>query len=243
MKHYPNTYLYDSEVGKVNSWEYYFTQPDTLTLEEALSCEKYIIGRDTAIHAWPSQSAAAFYNEDGRLDYWRRLCKKYIHFTQPVLDGVERELKKFAGKRVLGVMVRGTDYVAMKPHGHPVQPTAEQVITKVHEVMNTGKYDTVYLATEDKRIAAKFQKAFGDKLLLPEANYLNYDYDNLVFLSEYNAARENDKYLRGLEYLVSMLMLTKCTGLITSRTSGSTGIMCLSDGWEYLYVFDLGSYE
>ena len=242
MKNYPNTYLYDSEVGHVNSWEYYFTQPDTLTLEDALSCRKYIIGKDTEFHPRPSQSASAFYNEDGKLDYWRGMCRKYIHFTQPVLDGVDRELHKFAGKRVLGVMVRGTDYVALKPHGHPVQPTAEQAIIKTREVLSTGKYDTVYLVTEDKKIVAKFQEVFGDKLLLPKANYLNYDYDNPRYLADYHSDRKNDKYLRGLEYLVSMITLTKCSGLITSRTSGSTGIMCLSEGFEYLYVFDFGVY-
>ena len=242
MKHYPNSYLYDSEIGHVNSWEYYFTQPDSLTLEEALSCRKYIISKDTALHAWPSQSASVFYNEDGKLDYWRKICKKYIRFTQPVLDGVERELKKFTGKRVLGVMVRGTDYVALRPYGHPVQPTAEQAISKTLEVLNAENYDTVYLATEDKRIVAKFHEAFGDKLLLPKANYLDYDYNNPLYLASYNADRENDKYLRGLEYLVSMITLTKCKGLITSMTSGSDGIMCLSEGFEYLYVFDLGVY-
>ncbi len=244
MKHYPNTYLYDSEVGKVNSWEYYFKQPDALTLEEALSCRTYIIGKDSEGRTFlPSPSELSFHNEDGKLDYWRKLCKKYIHFTQPVLDGLDRELKKFAGKRVLGVLARGTDYAALKPHKHPIQPTAEQAISKTREVMNTGGYDVVYLATEDKNIAAKFQEAFGEKLLLPEADYIDYDYDSPELLSSYTTERKNDKYLRGLEYMISMLVLTKCNGFITSRTSGSTGVMCLSEGFEYLYVFDLGVYD
>ena len=242
MKHYPNSYLYDAEVGHVNSWEYYFTQPDSLSLEEALSCRKYIIGKDTALHSWPGIAASAFYNEDGKLDYWRKLCKKHIHFTQPVLDDLERELQKFSGKRVLGVSVRGTDYVALRPHNHPVQPTTEQAISKTCEVMNSGNYDAVYLATEDKNILAQFQKAFGEQLLSPEADYLDYDYDNPRLLCAYYEGRKNDKYLRGLEYLVSMLMLTKCSGFITSITSGSTGVMCLSEGFDYLYVFDLGVY-
>ena len=50
MKNYPNAYLYDSEVKHVNAWEYYFTQPTSLSLEDALSCKKYIIGKDTALH-------------------------------------------------------------------------------------------------------------------------------------------------------------------------------------------------
>ena len=243
MKHYPNTYLYDSEVGKVNSWEYYFTQPDSLTLEEALSCRTYIISKDTELHSWPSQAASAFYNEDGKLDYWRKLCKKYIHFTRPVLDGVERELKKFAGKRVLGVSVRGTDYTGMKPHSHPVQPTIEQAISKTREVFGTGSYDSVYLATEDRNIIAAFREEFGERLILSDRDAIDFDASAGKYITAcFNDRRENDKYLTGLEYLVSMLLLTKCNGLITSRTSGSTAIMCLSEGFDYLYVFDFGVY-
>ena len=243
MKNYPNTYLYDSEAGHVNAWEYYFTQPDSLTLEEALSCREYILGRDTVLHSRPSQSAAAFYNKDGKLDYWRRICKKYIHFTQPVLDGIERELQKFAGKRVLGVSIRGTDYSGLRPHGHPVQPTTQQCIMKTREVLCEGSYDAVYLATEDKNIIAAFREEFEEKLILPDRDAIDFDASSDKWITEcFNDRRENDKYLTGLEYLVSMLILTKCTGLITSITSGSTGIMCLSDGWEYLYVFDLGVY-
>ena len=242
MKHYPNPYLYASEVGHVNSWEYYFTQPDSLTLEEALSCRKYIISRDTQLHIKPSHSASAFYNKDGKLDYWRKLCKKYIHFTQPVLDCVEREAQKFAGKRVLGVSVRGTDYTELRPHGHPVQPTIEQAISKTHEVFGTGSYDAVYLATEDKNIIAAFQTEFGEKLILPEGDIIDFDASAGKWVSEcFNDSRDNDKYLRGLEYLVSKLLLTKCNGLITSR-SGGVYAMLFSEGFEYLYIFDLGVY-
>ena len=244
MQNYPNTYLYDSEVGNVNAWEYYFTQPDTLTLGEAISCRKYIISRDTSLHCHPSWAASAFYNEDGQLDYWRRICKKYIHFTQPVLDGVERELQKFAGKRVLGVSLRGTDYTGLKPHGHPVQPTIEQAISKTREVFGTGNYDSVYLATEDRNIIAAFREAFGEKLILSDRDAIDFDAsEGKLIIKCFDDRRENDKYLTGLEYLVSMLMLTKCSGLITSRTNGTAGIMCLSEGFDYLYVFDLGEYD
>ena len=242
MKNYLNSYLYDYEIGRVNSWEYFFEQPDSLTLEEALSCRKYILSRDCAIFPRPAQSAKFFYGEDGKLDYWRKVCRKYIHFTQPVLDGVEREMQKFCGKRVLGVSVRGTDYVALRPHGHPVQPTIEQAVSKTREVMNTGEYDAVYLATEDKHILSEFRQAFGEKLMLPECDYIDFDASDNRYVTTYFTERKNDKYLRGLEYLVSKLLLTKCNGLITSKTSGTTGIMCLSEGFKYLYVFDLGVY-
>ena len=109
--------------------------------------------------------------------------------------------------------------------------------------MNEQNFDSVYLATEDKNILAEFQKVFGEKLIISECEYIDFDYKGTRYVTTYFSKRENDKYLRGLEYFVSKLLLLECKGLITSITSGSTGLMCLSSGFEYLYVFDLGYYE
>ena len=243
MKNYKNSYLYDNELHQVNVWEYYFEQPGNIPLETALSCQKYILGKDTGLHEWPPQTAEFFYNKNGALDYWRGLCKKYIRFKPAVLEKLKELQEKTKGKKILGVSIRGTDYVAMKPHGHPIQPTPEQVIEKVHDALHEKNFDAVYLTTEDKKILAKFQTAFGEKLITLNRDYINFDYDDDKWIMAYVAERKNDRYLRGLEYLVSMLFLTKCQGLITSMTSGSSGVMCLSEGFEYLYVFDLGVYE
>ena len=242
MKNYPNAYLYPSELGRVNAWEYYFEQPGGLALDNALSCRRYILGKDAACFAWPPQSAEFFCGLDGKLEYWRALCRKYIRFTPAVLERLGHLRQKADGRRVLGVLVRGTDYAALKPKGHPIPPTAEQAIAKTREALQEEGFDAVYLATEDKVILAKFQDAFGDKLLLPEADYLDYDYGNPKYLPDIQSSRANDKYLRGLEYLVSVLFLSKCPGFITSPTSGSAGVVCLSEGFKYIYVFDLGLY-
>ena len=241
MKNYPNTYLYDDEVKHVNSWEYYFEQPDNISLEDALSCKKYILGKDTwRQKCMPSFSVKFFYNYDGELDYWRKLCKKYIRFKPEVIERLKILQDRTAGKRILGLLVRGTDYTSLKPRGHHVPPTAEQAISKAQEVMQEKNFDAIYLATEDKNILLKFQKVFGDKLILPDAEYVDYDYTNPKGLYHYIT---NAKYLRGLEYLVSMLFLSKCQGFITSITGGSIGVMYLSEGFDYLYVFDFGKYE
>ena len=244
MRTLPNTYLYDDEVGRVNSWEYYFAQPDGIQLDEALRLEDAVITKIPFpdMEMWPQVYAEFFLDYCWQLTFWRKICRKYIHFVPAVHERFRRMKEKHDGKKILGVLVRGTDYIATKPSGHPIPPTAEQAIAKAQEAMKGSNFDAVYLATEDKKIVAKFHEAFEDKLILPEADYVDYDYDNPVLLYKYNAGRSNDKYLRGLEYLVSMLFLSKCAGFITSGTSGSAGVMCLSEGFEYLYFFDLGVY-
>lgn len=242
MQSFINAYLYDNEVGKVNSWEYYFRQPVEVSLEEALSSGNYVLC-DTVLLPKPRQDIRLFYNRSGQLDYWRDICRRYIKIQPEVSSRLEGMKAKFSGKKILGVLVRGTDYVTTKPHDHPIPPTAEQAIAKCQEVMTQEGFDSVYLATEDKNILAKFQEAFGEKLLLPDSAYVDYDYSKGAWLAEYEIDRDNDKYLRGLEYLVSILFLSQCKGFITSMTSGSEGVMLLSKGFEYLYVFDLGYYD
>ena len=74
-------------------------------------------------------------------------------------------------------------------------------------------------------------------------SFLSDDHSKGNWLAYYESNRQNDKYLRVLEYLVSMLFIAKCCrGFVTCMTSGSTGVMCLSEGFDYLYVFDLGLY-
>ena len=231
MKNYPNTYLLDSEVGHVNSWEYYFEQPGGVSLEDALSSKRYILSRDTALH-------------DGQYstESYRMLVKKYIHPKQEVLDRLEVLLQKAQGRKVLGVHTRGTDMVALKLKNHCIQPTVQQVITKAREVMKEKGYDTVFLATEDKNIVAEFQSAFGDALLLPDVVYPDYDYNSGRVIDYFQAVRENYKYLSGIEYLVSILFLSKCKGFIASGSNSTAGAFRFSEGFEYYYFFDLGRY-
>ncbi len=235
MQNTPNAYLYENEIGKINAWEYYFKQPAGISVNEAKSCKKYYLSRDSIYFKRPN---IKLNNDD--LKYWRDIRRKYIKFTAPVIDGVNKLENKFKNKKVLGVLLRGTDYTSLRPKGHPIQPEPEQVILKAREVMKEKNFNAVYLATEDKNIMLKFKNYFGENLLLPEQDFINYD--GKGYLINYSGERQNDKYLRGLEYLISCVYLSRLNGFITSQTSGSTGIAVLSDGFEYLHVFNLGVY-
>ena len=242
----PNRYLLDDEVGHINSWEYYFEQPAGIELDEALSLKDSQVVTLPVGSIFPAQDGKFFGNFLGQLTFWRRICRKYIHFAPAVIERFERMKTKYKGRKILGLLVRGTDYVTTKPKYHPIPPTAEQAIAKVQEAMRDKNFDSVYLATEDKKILAKFQQVFGEKLILPEAQYVDYDYNNTDvrknLLYNYHIDRENDRYLSGMEYLVSMLFLSQCKGFITSGTNGSVVVMLLSDGFDYFYFFDLGMY-
>ena len=68
------------------------------------------------------------------------------------------------------------------------------------------------------------------------------DYKVRKGVPEYRISRENDYYLRGKEYLTTIVMLSRADCFIGGRTSGTVGMMLLSDGFEYSYVYNLGRY-
>ena len=55
-------------------------------------------------------------------------------------------------KNILGVKIRGTDYLSVKPKNHSKQPKVEQVILDVKHMDEQYNYDFIFFATEDELI-------------------------------------------------------------------------------------------
>lgn len=241
LQNHQNIYLSHKEVGKKNVWEFYFLQPGGVSLKEALKCNNVIMGSGNPTYSYPCLGKSFFENENGILDYWRGICKKSIRFNKTVENRLQKEKLIFQGKRILGVLCRGTDYVSMRPKGHPIQPSAEMVMDKVDQTLKKENFDAVYLVTEDWKIVSAFKQKYGSKLLLSKQDYIEYDYDKRNYLAAYYEDKQ-DGYNRGLDYLIALLLLIDCNGLITTMTSGSVGVMCLAKDYDFFYVFDLGYY-
>ena len=172
-------------------WEFYFQQPGGISLEDALKSKNVILGNGNMNYSFPGLSKDLFENKNGELDRWRAICKKYIFFNDAVTQRYEQEKAMFSGKKVLGVRCRGTDYVAVKPKGHPIQPNAEMVIEKAEAAMGKEGFDAVYLVTEDTQIVSAFKEKYGDKLLLSQQEYIDYDYEKKGFLVVNEKSRIN----------------------------------------------------
>ncbi len=242
MQNFRNNYLEEENVGKENAWEYFFEQPTDFSLEMAYQSKHIVLSASGIPKETPNDSISFLYNENGVLDEWRQICKKYIRLSPKIKEQINREIEKriLPNDRVLGVLARGTDYIRLKPSGHPVQPTPEQLIEKVREVMRMQNCNKVFVATEDKEIDAIFRKEFGTNYIATETEFVDYQGG---YLSQNTVERKNDKFLRGVEYLTNIVMLTKCNCMVAGRTSGTVGACLLSEGWEYSYFFDLGSYD
>lgn len=182
----------------------------------------------------------------------RKYGKLYQAFVQPnpVFQRYhEAEYERLLrGKRVLGVLCRGTDYVATKPKGHPVQPEITDVIALVSKKMKDLRCDHIYLATEEQAIHKKFEEAFPGKIIINTRQYYD-SYGQLqkgsekTLISAVHFDRENDSYLKALEYFSSIFLLSECNALIAGSCGGSRAALYLNYGkYEYYYLFNLGVY-
>lgn len=169
--------------------------------------------------------------------------KTYMPFSDELTGKIESiavRLPFGSGKRILGVLCRGTDYTNIRPYNHPVQPSLEVVLAKTDEFMERYQCQYCYLATEDREIRNAFQSRLGDKLLTTQEIY--YESDLKDTINQTNIDCHIDIHEKNMEYLTALALLSRCTCLIGGRTSGTVATLLLSQGFEATYLWDLGRY-
>lgn len=233
MQNSSNNYLEEEKRGMENAWEYYFKQPCGYSLTDIQDAQNVILsnGIITENVNYPDFRIV----EDGiQFQYWHDFFRQYLKVTDDIAGEYEKLKREFFGKeRVLGILARGTDYVASRPKNHPVQPTAEQIIIKGREIMDKYSCKKIYLATEDALIYKKMKDAFRESLIAPEMErYVAVDGENINDLVGKN----------GREYLLSIMLLAGCDCLVAGNTGGTHGALLMNRKYEYKYIFQLGTY-
>lgn len=236
MLSYGNMY---QEGRKVNAWELFFEQPAGVGLEDA---EEPVYVDCNGITDYPSY-AVDFLTDGKRMSYWREICRRHVRFSgaaeRHIGRYMERYLPEGRGRETVGVLCRGTDYTGLRPHGHPVQPDAREVAAKARQVMGRNGCRYVCLATEDRRIWEVFSDEFGENLIAPDA--ARYGDTGQNYLADVIGG-QGGAYGKGLDYLASVCLLSRCRCLVAGRTSGSVGALILSEGYDEAYLWDGGYY-
>ena len=242
MKNYPNTYLEDCEVGKINSWELFFRQISEFSIDDVYASKKYVIGNHMDID-WGNLPNIGGYCNHKKYALWHFMYHEYAVLSQEAADYCNQEevnLLKGRESQTLGVLVRGTDI--KKAKGHAVQPPLEEVIQKCKEVIQKdSRFQYIYLATEERKNEELFRKAFPDRVIVNKRTY----YDEIDYskgLSYVRTNREHDRYTRGMEYLSSIRLLSKCGGLVAGQCGGAFAAFYWNEGsYRTCYFWELGS--
>ena len=216
--------------GKENAWEVFFKQPARINLKEAYQSKNVTLTGVTLKDKVDNRLfREGVFSEQKLL----RRCSQIIKDNIVLSDEVED---------CIGVYIRGTDYVKLKPAGEFKQPDIQDVIIKVREFTQKYPDRKIFLVTEDEEYYDKIKSEFVDKLLIVSFDSFISGYDGKNYLSKTKLLND-DKKRRGIDYLVKIVMLSRCKYLISSITMGSIAAYCFNGGqYEEDYIFDLGFY-
>ena len=141
---------------KINPWEIYFNQPFGLTLNEIKNKSVKIIN----IHCnnFYRPHLEKIYDNFVFQEYWRNFVEKYVPIKEGII--IEAEKIKFAlfgnTNNILGILMRGTDFIASRPKGHFIPPNCDLVFKDMIKLDNKYKYDYFFITTEDIYIRKNF---------------------------------------------------------------------------------------
>ena len=113
------------------------------------------------------------------MNFWHNLANKYIPIKKEIINEAKIIRKKlFKGlNNILGVLMRGTDYISMRPKNHCIPPKLETMIEDIKDMDKKNKYDWIFITTEDNIIKKKLIKIFYSKAkYFSSKNLFNYNY-------------------------------------------------------------------
>lgn len=233
-----NTYMQEDRKGNV--WEYYFEQPCGYTLDDIRNSKHIIIGNGliNGSVSFPQEEIAY---DEASLAEWKAIADKYLIVKDEILQEADALKGKLFGKeRFLGVLLRGTDYVNSRPKDHPVQPTVEQALEKMDSLLAEYRFEKIYLATEDAGIYDRLLEKYGEKLIAMNVDrYITSGAENI---NDISVKQRADKYQIGKEYLINILLLSKCDYLFAGNAGGSQGALLFRNITSPKYIFNLGKY-
>ena len=226
-------------ISNINPWEFFFDQSYGQRLENVKRKAKRIKYFECKSKFRPRVSI--FYNKILQ-SFWHNLSKFYMPIKINILTEARAIFKRLFNDshNILGILMRGTDYITHKPKGHYIPPTPSMVIKDIKMMNLKNNYDWFFISTEDDMIRDRFIKEFGFKIKYLVLEKIKYNYKNKNFLA-YNSNVKGLKYSK--IYLINMIILSKCIDILSANTSGSIGVFILSEGFRYSKVYNLGKYK
>jgi hypothetical protein len=214
MENFVTWYNEKSKVLKTrNAWEYYFESISKIKLKEVYKSQT-VIFTDNIYHK-------NFYRDDyyksSKIKY---VFNKYVKIKKIYYDQANEFIKKnFVKSKVLGVYLRGGEFLKIANHHFPA--TLQQAIKKVKLILQKEKYDKIFLSTKEKKYQKEFEKVFREKLICFPS--FKSDQDSMKIYP-----RPLHRYKMGKEILVETIILSKLDGLFYSYTNVSQVSMLLN---------------
>lgn len=233
---------FNSSLNLGNPWEFFFNQPFGYSLANIIKKAKNI-KYFKCIIPYTINEIHNIYNNKFTLEFYHSLSNRYLSIKNDIIKEANIIKKKLFKKsnNILGVLARGTDYIAKRPKFHPIPPKTNMIFKDIEIFDKTYNYNFIFLTTEDDIIRTEFINKFGSKLKIYNVyKNIRYDYKNPELLCRNKIINGNIKYMK--VYLINIIILSKCTDIISARTGGAIGTFIFTDGFRNIKVYNLGYY-
>ena len=234
-------YVHAREIFRQKGWQTFLKEGSTRYEEKML--QKYFTLDARPREATEENTARL---QDVSVLYATYLYTKF-HPTIDVnilVDSFRREMDEYAeavlgGRKVLGVLIRGTDYIVSKMSGARKMATVEEMLPTIQEWMEEDRYDLIFLATEDQDVLDQMKAEFGKKLrVIAQVRHSVRDFGKAMLLSDLE--KEEQKENAGLvednivNYFYALYLLSKCQSFMASG-------QC--HGWNVVNSFRQGGFK
>ncbi len=212
-----HTHYYDSDMdGKTgNVFEYYYEPVSDIPYQEAAISQNVVFPMPS--QKWFINNKFKEMPESLYLPNEEEIAWLGVQYRKHMrLNGETKlylnQISHFLGeRRTLGVHIRGTDFnVGNKGHPVPVRP--EEYLEKSKELLSQGKYDQIFLATDDVGALNAFRDGIAHHCLIYYDDVLRGEGD--VGAHNMESDRPLHHYRLGLEALRDIYTLASCDGLI-----------------------------
>lgn len=111
--------------------------------------------------------------------------------------------------------------------------------------MEQWNCDTIFLTTEEKESVAAFNAEFAGKIQTVNQQLVeNYTIESGRLVEDFKAANGSNRYQSGLDYLTSVVMLSRCDCFLGALAGGSVGALIMNNfQYREQEIINLGKYK
>ena len=170
-----------------------------------------------------------------------------VKFNLAILNPIFlSQMKEYAdyvigNKKILGVLLRGTDYIIANYVGSYRPVSLEESIDFIKKEFKAQHYDEIFIATEDSSMLKEMIKTFPGKILtVSQERYSLTDFKDLKYISDLEKklykGKEYESYVEDttVNYFYAMYLLSRCDSLISN---------CMCSGVDLATSFNNGKYK
>jgi len=245
---YP-VYISQSEQvhGSYNPWEYFWEQPNGITLDEVYSSKHVTLSKQNWYYEWDMGYDVANYTNKELVTQYHSLAETVpLNATMQQYCKDKKQVLFTGNEKILGVSVRiggHSDTAYSQGAGHPKQPSAEEMIQLVDTRLVKWDMDKVFLATDSDYAIEIFEKAFGDSLLIlprmrsPKGYDQKGDPQKPMYFT-------NNIIQTTKDYIAEMELLASCDSLMGSVSSGLRYAVVQNNSvYENIEILDYGRFK